>query len=68
MTETGGDIAYLALLLILPVAALAARRLPLGTTLKIALAWAAIFGGLFALVALWQTATNSGAAIGSALR
>ena len=47
-------------MLILPISALAARRLPLGTTVKMALAWIAIFGGLFVLVALWQWATGTG--------
>ena len=50
----------LAVVLILPISALAARRLLLGTTVKMALAWVAIFGGLFALVAAWQWATGAG--------
>ena len=40
--ETGQALLY-AVLLILPISALAARRLPLGTTLRYALAWIAIF-------------------------
>ncbi|CAN5397200.1 TIGR02281 family clan AA aspartic protease [soil metagenome] len=39
-----GDTAFYALMLILPLSALMARRLPIGTTLKMAAAWAAIFG------------------------
>lgn len=52
------NLVLLALMLILPVSALVARRLPLGATVKLALAWVAIFALLFALVALWQGATR----------
>lgn len=52
----GMDLVFFALVLILPVSALAARRLPLGETLKMALAWVAIFAVAFALVVLWQGA------------
>lgn len=44
MTDRSIDIAFYALLLILPLSALIARRLPLGRTLTSALAWVAIFG------------------------
>ncbi len=43
MNGHGADIALYALLLILPLAALVARRPPLGQTVKMALAWVAIF-------------------------
>ena len=43
MSETAGYALMTALLLILPISALAARRLPLSTTVKYAGAWAAIF-------------------------
>ena len=42
MNDTGNAL-YLALLLILPVSSLVARRLPIGQVAKMALAWAAIF-------------------------
>jgi aspartyl protease family protein len=57
--------------LFMVVSALAARRLPIGQTLKMALAWVAIFAGLFVIFsfrpeikAIWQrvTADFSGAA------
>ncbi|OYY72278.1 TIGR02281 family clan AA aspartic protease [Sphingomonas sp. 28-63-12] len=48
--ETGFSAAMLALMLILPVSALAARRLPISSTLKMAAAWIAIFA--FALLAV----------------
>lgn len=41
--DTGFSAAMLALMLILPLSALLARRLPVGSTLKMAAAWAAIF-------------------------
>ena len=43
-----------ALLLILPISALAARRLPLSSIVKMALMWMAIFVVLVAVVMLWQ--------------
>ena len=58
------DVVYLALMLILPISALAARRLPLGETVKMALAWVAIFGVLFIVVSLWQGAMGAGSAFG----
>jgi aspartyl protease family protein len=47
------------LVLILPLRALAARRLPMGDAIKMALAWVAIFGVLLIVVMLWQGATTS---------
>ena len=41
--DTGFYAAMLALMLILPLSSLLARRLPIGSTLKMAAAWAAIF-------------------------
>ena len=60
MTDNGMDLVFYALVLILPISALAARRLPLGDTIKMALAWVAIFGILFVLVVLWQGAVGTG--------
>jgi len=42
---------YLVLLIMLVASSLAARRLPVGQVAKMTLAWVAIFGALFALVA-----------------
>ena len=42
-TDQAGGILYIALLMVLVGSALAARRLPLARSLKMALAWAAIF-------------------------
>lgn len=50
MSDQAGSALIYALLLILPLSALFARRVSLGSTLKMALAWAAIFiGGLLLL-------------------
>lgn len=65
MTDQSFDIVFYLLLLILPISALAARRLPIKDSLKMALTWLAIFGVLFILVYLWQQATGTGAALGS---
>lgn len=46
------------LVLILPLSALVSRRLPIGDTIKLVLAWTAIFGVLFILATLWQGATS----------
>lgn len=64
MNDDGMQIVYLVLVLLLPVSALAARRLPLGQTIRMALAWVAIFATLVVLVTLWQSATATGARIG----
>jgi aspartyl protease family protein len=53
MNEDGASFAYLALMLVLPLSALIARRLPLGSMLKMALSWVAIFGVLILLVGNW---------------
>ena len=57
MSDQVGDALIYALLLILPLSALAARRLPLGTTVRYALAWVAIFAVMFLLVLLYQRLT-----------
>lgn len=41
--DQAGGILYIALLMVLVGSALAARRLPLASSLKMVLAWAAIF-------------------------
>jgi aspartyl protease family protein len=51
--ETGYALIY-ALLILLPVSALVARRLPLSTVVKYALAWVAIFGVGLLAVLLYQ--------------
>jgi len=50
MSDRGADMLFYALLLILPLAGLIARRPPLGQTLKMVLAWVGIFAvGLLAV-------------------
>ncbi|WP_179187151.1 hypothetical protein [Sphingomonas sp. TZW2008] len=48
----GAQIALIALTLVLPLAALIARRPPLGTTIKLAAIWIAIFAVVVAVAAL----------------
>ena len=48
-----------ALVLILPIAALASRRLPARTVIKLALVWTAIFAGLLGIVLPWQHAGHT---------
>lgn len=64
MTADAIDALYIGLLLILPISALAARRLPVGNIAKMALAWVAIFAAAFLLVVLWQEATGAGTGLG----
>ena len=64
MTDDGANGLFLVLCLILPISALVARRLPLKDSAKMALAWVAIFGVLFLIVALWQEAMGAGMALG----
>lgn len=59
MSSDTMDALCLGLLLILPISALAARRLPVGDIVKMSLAWLAIFAVAFLLVAIWQEATGS---------
>ena len=63
MSDNSFDFLYLVLLLVLPVSALAARRIPMRDTFKMALAWVAIFGVLFLLVEAWQQAFGVGAGL-----
>jgi aspartyl protease family protein len=57
------DLFYLVLILVLPISALAARRIPMRDAFRMALAWVAIFGILFVLVELWQQAFGAGAGL-----
>lgn len=57
-----GDVLLYAVMLLLPVSALIARRLPVGETVKMALAWVAIFALLYLAVVTWQRATDAGSA------
>ncbi|GHH07435.1 MULTISPECIES: hypothetical protein [Sphingomonas] len=59
MSDGAMTIVLYVLVLILPLSALAARRLPMGDAIKMALAWVAIFGVLLIVVTLWQGATTS---------
>ena len=64
MNDNSAHALYYLLWLIFPISALAARRIPMKDSFKMALAWAAIFGVLFVIVALWQQATGGGGALG----
>jgi len=63
MNDRSADFLYYALWLILPISALAARRIPMKDSLKMALAWVAIFSILFVLVVAWQQAFGVGAGL-----
>jgi uncharacterized membrane protein YhaH (DUF805 family) len=63
MNDQSADVFFYALLLILPISALVARRIPMRDTFKMALAWVAIFGVLFLLVEAWQQAFGVGAGL-----
>ena len=63
MNDRYADFLYYGLWLILPISALAARRLPMKDSFKMALAWVAIFGVLFLLVEAWQQAFGLGAGL-----
>jgi aspartyl protease family protein len=52
MNDRTGTAIFYVLLLVLPVSALLARRLPIGRTLTMALAWAAIFAVVIGVVML----------------
>jgi aspartyl protease family protein len=54
MTDRGADMLLYGILLILPLAALIARRPPLGQTLKMALAWVGIFAVGLVVASQWQ--------------
>lgn len=54
MSDTLGQAMILALMLVLPLGALAARRPPMAQILRYVAAWAAVFGvGLLLVRALW---------------
>ncbi|WP_267386458.1 hypothetical protein [Sphingomonas sp. GC_Shp_3] len=57
-----GDVLLYVVMLMLPVAALISRRLPVGEMVKMALAWLAIFALLYLAIAAWQQATGTGTA------
>lgn len=50
VSDIGGQALFLVLLLILPIAALVARRLPIGTPARYAATWLAIFLVAFIIV------------------
>jgi aspartyl protease family protein len=52
MNDKTGMAVFYVLLLVLPVSALLARRMPIGRTLTMALAWAAIFAVVLGVVML----------------
>jgi aspartyl protease family protein len=64
MTDRTADLLYFSLILILPLSALIARRVPMKNTLKMAVAWVAIFVALFLLVVGWQRVTGLGTQLG----
>jgi aspartyl protease family protein len=51
MSGRGPEIIYYAMVIVLVLTSLTARKLPLGKTLKMALAWVAIFAGFFLIFA-----------------
>jgi aspartyl protease family protein len=59
--------AYLLLMLILPLSALAARRLPISSVLKMALAWVAIFAVLILVVGNWERVAPAFRSVGETL-
>lgn len=54
MTDRAADLLLYGILLILPLAALVARRPPLGRTVKMALAWAGIFAVGLVIASQWH--------------
>lgn len=58
MNDTSMNVVFYLALLVLPLSALASRRLPLGSTLKIAAVWVAIFAGGLLLYGAWQALTD----------
>lgn len=55
--DTGVELIWFAGALALVVSSLLARRLPAADWIKMALAWAAIFGLVFLVVWTWQLVT-----------
>jgi aspartyl protease family protein len=66
VNDTGMNALMYLAMLVLPLSALASRRLPLGQTVKMALIWVAIFAGGLLLYGLWQTINDRSPAIASA--
>lgn len=58
MNERGADLLLYGILLILPLAALVARRPPLGQTVKMVLAWIGIFGLALVVASQWHRVGN----------
>lgn len=58
MNDRGADLLLYGILLILPLAALVARRPPLGQTVKMALAWIGIFGVALVAASQWHRVGN----------
>lgn len=54
MTDKSTDAIFYALWLVFPLSALFARRIPLASTARMAMAWAAIFAGMLVLVVGWN--------------
>ena len=52
MNDRSSMIIYTILLLVLPISALVARRLPVGRVLTMALAWAAVFAVVIGIIML----------------
>ena len=52
------DIVYYGLILLLPLSALAARRIPIGQTVRMALIWIGIFGVVFLVIAQRERLTG----------
>ena len=67
MNDQGVNAAFLALMLVLPLSALLARKLPIGNMLKMALAWIAIFAVLILIVGNWHRVAPALHGVGGAL-
>ena len=63
MNDNSANVLYYLLWLVFPISALAARRIPMKDSFKMALAWVAIFGVLFLIVEAWQQAFGVGAGL-----
>lgn len=55
-SDTGVELVWFAMAFMLVISAVVARRLPLGTVAKMALAWTGIFGAVFLVIWAWQIA------------
>ncbi|MEG3086311.1 retropepsin-like aspartic protease family protein [Sphingomonas sp. PB4P5] len=63
----GPGFAYLLLMLVLPLSALMARRLPVGSMVKMALGWVAIFAVLILAVGNWERVAPAFRSLGDTL-